>query len=175
MKLGHKSRKVGGRQTRKTRSWFKLPKHYSRLHKLISYLFDSLLENSNLVKVIKKGCFLFLFFSSIGIASWNHVSNGMRRVVRRNGKVWWYCKCMEPEKMRRGTSAIAGSKARREKEREGEISTYQNAHDLHLKKNVVPHHCQPSLRIIHESVFTSRSWGKKVQPKGYKNKHEMLW
>ena len=118
MKLGHKSRKVGGRQTRKTRSWFKLPKHYSRLHKLISYLFDSLLENSNLVKVIKKGCFSFLFFSSIGIASWNHVSNGMRRVVRRNGKVWWYCKCMEPEKMRRGTSAIAGSKARREKERE---------------------------------------------------------
>lgn len=63
---------------------------------------------------------------------------------------------------------------KREREREGEISTYQNAHDLHLKKNVVPHHCQPSLRIIHESVFTSRSWGKKVHPKVYKNKHEML-
>ena len=40
----------------------------------------------------------------------------------------------------------------REREREGAISTYQNAHDLDLNKNVVPHHCEPSLRIIHESV-----------------------
>ena len=60
----------------------------------------------------------------------------------------------------------------REREREEGISTYQNAHDLDLNKNVVPHHCEPSLRIIHESVFTIM--GKKVDQKVYKNKHEML-
>ena len=40
-------------------------------------------------------------------------------------------------------------KREREREREGGISTYQNAHDLDLNKNFVPHHCQPSLRIVH--------------------------